>query len=196
VLPAVRLLATQPGQVVAEPGQRVMRRHATRSDQHRISSTHELWGEVHIAVAACASLVPHEAVAHARRHQQEIAGRECDLLVLCHEERLPEQHPDELEVVDDAGPHPCPPRVVRDRRTDHRHHTTGPSGVHIRTNIVRLGAFSPLIRSATMSQPSNGGKKDVGDRRYDNRSARLATSARACSRRVLPSGLHDPAQPP
>ncbi len=108
-LPAVRLLPTQPDQVVAQPGQWVMPCHATGSDRHGTSSTDELRVEVHIAVAAGASLVPDEAVAHARRHQQKVAGREHDLLVVCHEERLPQEHPGELELVDDAGPHPCPP---------------------------------------------------------------------------------------
>ncbi|MGH2658800.1 MAG: hypothetical protein ACRDHS_03840, partial [Actinomycetota bacterium] len=64
-----------------------MLRHPTQSERDGISFVDVLRVEVHVPMPAGTSLVPHEAVANARRHEQEVAGREQQFLVSGHEKR-------------------------------------------------------------------------------------------------------------
>lgn len=76
LIPPVRLFATQPDQVGAQTGQRIALGHLAGSDMPGLAPALRPRTEVHVTMAARASLVPPEAVGLARGDQQEAAGRE------------------------------------------------------------------------------------------------------------------------
>ena len=58
-----------------------------------------------ITMTAWSGRVPEETVADAGRHEQQLSGPQRQLIVVERHPGLAGQHPDELEVVQDAGRH-------------------------------------------------------------------------------------------